>query len=177
MAHVIHDITICMTEPTAVPDTPAAITTTSVLAFFAADHAAVAPDGKIYVNGGGIALLRFPTFPANLPTLGIAAILELPFHDTMRDHTIRVGMVGPNDQELPVRVEAQFRTALVPDAQFGESGLVPFAVTVSNLEFPAPGRYTLVLWFDNIEKKRYWLRAIQTPGAASAGGSPSALDA
>ena len=166
-----------MTEPTAVPDTPAAITTTSVLAFFAADHAAVAPDGKIYVNGGGISLLRFAAFPATLPTLGIAAILELPFHDLMRDHTVRVGMVGPNDQELPVRVEALFRSAPTLEAQFGESGLVPFAVTVSNLEIPAPGRYTLVLWLDNTEKKRYGLRAIQTPIVASTGGSTSALDA
>lgn len=165
-----------MTESTAVPDTPAAITTTVVVAFFAADHAAVAPDGKIYVNGGGISLLRFPAFPATLPTIGIAAILELPFHDTMRDHLIRVGMVGPNDQDLPVRVEAQFRAAPSLEAQFGESGLVPFAVTVSNIEFPAPGRYTLVLWFDNVEKKRYGLRAIQTPIVASAGGSPSTLD-
>jgi len=165
-----------MTESTAVPDTPAAITATAVVAFFAADHAAVAPDGKIYVNGGGISLLRFPAFPATLPTIGIAAILELPFHDTMRDHLIRVGMVGPNDQELPVRVEARFRAAPSLEAQFGESGLVPFAVTVSNIEFPAPGRYTLVLWFDNVEKKRYGLRAIQTPIVASAGGSPSTLD-
>ena len=167
-----------MTDPTAIPDTPAAITTTtSVLAFFAADHAAVAPDGKIYVNGGGISLLRFPAFPATLPTIGIAAILELPFHDLMRDHTIRVGMVGPGDQELSVRVEAQFRSAPTPEAQFGESSLVPFAVTVANVEFPAPGRYALVLWFDNVEKKRYGLRAIQTPIVASAGGSPSAMDA
>lgn len=165
-----------MTEPTAVPDTPAAITTTSVVAFFAADHAAVAPDGKIYVNGGGISLLRFPAFPATLPTIGIAAILELPFHDTMRDHTIRVGMVGPNDQELPLRVEAQFRAAPSVEAQFGESGLVPFAVTVTNVEFPAAGRYSLVLWLDNVEKKRYRVRALQTPIVASAGGYPSTLD-
>jgi hypothetical protein len=166
-----------MTESTAVPDTPAAITTTSVLAFFAADHASVAPDGKIYVNGGGISLLRFPAYPATLPTLGIAAILELPFHDTMRPHTIRVDMRGPNEQELPVRVEAQFHAAPGLEAQFGESGLVPFAATVSNIEFPVPGRYTLVLWLDNVEKKRYWLRAIQTPIGASFGGLPSTSDA
>ena len=166
-----------MTEPTAVPDTPAVLTTPSVLAFFAADHAAVSPDGKIYVNGGGISLLRFPAYPATLPTIGIAAILELPFHDLMRPHTIRVGMRGPNDQEFSVRVEALFHSAPGLEAQFGESGLVPFAVTVSNVEFPTPGRYTLVLWLDNVEKKTYWLRAIQTPIVASMGGSPSTSDA
>lgn len=165
-----------MTESTSAPDTPAAITSTTVLAFFAADHAAVSPDGKIYVNGGGIGILRFSVFPATLPTLGIAAILELPFNATMRDHTIRLGIRGPNDQELPVRVEAQFRAAPSLEAQFGEPGLVPFAATVSNVEFPVPGHYALVLWFDNVEMKTYGFRAIQTPIVASAGGSLPASD-
>ena len=159
-----------MTEPTPVPDTPAVITSTSVLAFFAADHATVAPDGKIYVNGGGIGLLRFPAFPATLPTLGIAAIVQLPFHDTMQDHTLRVGLRGPTEEELPVQVEIRFRAAPSLEAQFGEAGLVPIGVTVPNVEFPTPGVYTLVLWFDNVEKKTYRMRAIQTPLVPTVGG-------
>ncbi|MGH3154852.1 MAG: DUF6941 family protein, partial [Streptosporangiaceae bacterium] len=103
--------------------------------------------------------------------------LELPFHDQMHDHTIRVSMRGPNDQELPLRVEAQFRAAPSLEAQFGESGMVPFAATVSNVEFPAPGRYTLVLEFDNVVKKRYTLRAIQAGIIGRAGGSPSGSEA
>jgi hypothetical protein len=151
-----------MTEATPVPDTPAVITRISVLAFFAADHAAVTPDGKVYVNGGGISLLRFPSFPATLATLGIAAILQLPFHNTMQDHTIRVGLRGPNDQDLPVRVEARFRAAPSPEAQYGEAGFVPFGVTVTNIEILTAGAYTLVLWFDDEEKATYRMRAIQT---------------
>lgn len=165
-----------MTEPTPVPDSPAVITATSVKAFFAADHAAVAPDGKIYVNGGGIGLLRFASFPATLGTLGIVAILELPFHDVMGDHVIRVGLRGPGQEELPVRVEARFRAAPTPEAQFGEPGFVPFGVTVTNVEIPSPGGYTLVLWFDNVEKQTYRFRAIQTPIIPSAGGAPSVAE-
>lgn len=175
-----------MTEPTSVvdpsdatdapraPATPAAITSASVLAFFAADHVSTAPDAKLYVNGGFFSLLRFPVFPATLPTLGIAAVLEMPFQDSMRDHTIRIGLRGPEREERPVRVEAQFRTAPTIEAQYGEPQLVPFGVTIPNVEFPAPGVYHLVLWLDEIEKKSYRLRAVQTPmvitGAAAVPG-------
>jgi hypothetical protein len=143
-----------------------------VLAFFAADHAAVTPDGKVHVNGGGIGLLRFPAFPATLATLGIAAILQLPFHSTMQDHVIRVGLRGPNDEELPVRVEARFRAAPSPEAQYGEAGFVPFGVTVTNVEVPTAGAYTLVLWFDDQQKATYRMRAIQTRLMPTVGGGP-----
>ena len=152
------------------------ITTTSVKAFFAGDHAAVAPDGKIYVNGGGIGVLRFAAFPATLPSLGIVAILELAFHDLMQDHTIRVGLRGPSGEELPVRVEARFRAAPTVEAQFGEPGFVPFAVTVTNVEFPSPGAYTLVLWVDNAERQTYRFHLIQTLIVPSVGGAPTVAD-
>jgi hypothetical protein len=151
-----------MTEETLAPDSPAAITSTSVIALFAADHVAVPPDGKMYVSGGFISLLRFPAFPAILPTLGMAAVLQLPFQDTMRNHTIRLQLRGPDRQELPVRVEAQFRAAPSMEAEFGEAGLVPFGVTVTNVELPVPGVYELVLSFDNVEKKAYRMRAIHS---------------
>jgi hypothetical protein len=152
-----------MTEESTVPDSPARITTTRVMALFAADHAVVTPDGKLYVNGGYLSALRFPSFPATLPTLGMAAVLELPFQDSMQDHMLRLGLRGPEDQELPVRVEAQFRTAPTLDARFGDPQQVPFAITVSNIEFPVAGVYQLVLWLDGTEKGAYSIRAIQTP--------------
>jgi len=150
-------------DATTAPDSPAAITSTSVLAFFAADHVSVAQDAKIYVNGGFFSLLRFPSFPAQLPTLGIGAVLEMPFQDIMRDHILRIGLRGPEQEERPVRVEARFRTAPTMEAQYGEPQLIPFGVTIPNIEFPAPGVYHLVLWLDDTEKKTYRMRAVQTP--------------
>ncbi len=162
------------------PDSPAAITRTSVLAFFAADHVAGTPDGKLYVNGGFFSLLRLPGFPAVVPTLGIGAVLEIPFQDMMRDHSIRIGLRDSERQdELPMRVEARFRSAPTLEAQFGEPQLVPFGVTVPNVEVPRPGVYNLVLWFDDVELKTYRIRAIQAamvvaPGTAPNPGGPVA---
>src|SRR5260370_19003474 len=135
----------CMTEMVSAPDSPEAITRTSVLAFFAAEHIAVAPDAKMYVNGGFFSLLRFAAFPATLPTLGIGAVLQLPFQDTMGEHMIRFGLRGPDGQELAVRVEAHFRTALSFAAQFGDPGLLPFGGTVTSVRFRAPPVYNLSL--------------------------------
>jgi hypothetical protein len=123
----------------------------------------------MYVNGGFFSLLRFSAFPAVLGTLGVGAALEIPFQDTMREHVIRIGLRGPDAQELPVRVEARFRSALSWEAQFGDPGLVPFGVTVTNVEFPTPGVYNLVLWLDEVELKTYRMRVTQTPGVPSVG--------
>jgi hypothetical protein len=111
-----------------------------------------------------------------LATLGIVAVLELPFHDVMGDHVIRVGLRGPSGEELPVRVEARFRAAPSVEAQFGEPGFVPFGVTVTNVEIPSPGAYTLVLWFDNVERQTYRFHVIQPPFIPSAGGAPSVAE-
>jgi hypothetical protein len=162
-----------MTNSPPTPESPASINQTSVVAFFAADHVAATPDAKLYVNGGFFALLRFPAFPATLPTLGVAAVLELPFHDTMRDHAIRIGLRGPDEQELPVRVEARFRASPSLEAQFGEPGLIPFGVTLTNVQIPTAGAYHLVLWLDNVERKTYRIRALQTPMVATAGTTSS----
>jgi hypothetical protein len=162
-----------MTEITSVPESPAPITSKSVVAFFAADHVALTPDAKLYVNGGFYNLLRFPAFPAVLPTLGVGAVVEIPFQDTMQEHVIRIGLRGPDGQELPVRVEARFKAALSWEAQFGDPGLVPFGATVTNVEFPRPGLYNLVLWLDNVEQRTYRIQVIQTPGVPSVGPTSS----
>ena len=125
-----------MTEMTTAPDTPAAITSMSVLAFFAADHVA-ASDSKLYVNGGFFNLLRFPVFPATLPTLGVGVVLKIPFQDTMRDHVLRIGLRGPDHQDLPVRIEARFHTTPSPEAEFGEEE--PGPVRGDNPQHPDPG--------------------------------------
>jgi hypothetical protein len=151
-----------MTEKSTVPDTPARITSARVLALFAADYAASSPDGKMHVNGGFVSAWRFPAYPAMLPTLGIGAVLELPFQDSMQDRVLRIGLRGPDNQDLSVNIEARFRVAPTLETQFGDPAQVPFAVTLTNVEIPAPGVYRLVLWLDGIEKETYPIRAVQS---------------
>jgi hypothetical protein len=160
-----------MTDSMAAPDTPEAITHTSILAFFAADHIVVS-ENKMYVNGGFFNLLRFPVFPATLPTLGIGVVLEIPFQDTMQNHALRIGLLGPDHQELPVRVDGRFRTTPSAESEFGEPTIAPFGMTIPNVQIPAPGAYSLVLWLDNKQVATYRMRAFQVPMVVSAGAAP-----
>jgi hypothetical protein len=155
--------------PADVPVSPAAITQPSVVAFFAADYVAAAPDGKLHVNGGFFSLLRFPSFPALQPTLGIGAVLEIPFHELMKDHIIRIVLRDPEDRDLPVQIEASFRSAPGLDNRYGDPNLVPLGLTVTNVQIPAPGNYSLVLWLDDTELRKYRIRVVQTPMVATQG--------
>jgi hypothetical protein len=162
---------VCMTEATSAPATPEAITRTSVLAFFAADHVAVS-DNKMYVNGGFFNLLRFPVFPATLATLGIGVVLQIPFQDSMQNHVFRIGMRGPEHQELSVRVEGQFRTTPGQEAEFGEPNIVPFGVVIPNVQIPGPGAYQLEFSLDHQPIATYRMRASQVPMVMTIGPPP-----
>ena len=84
-----------------------------VIAFFAADHAAVA-DGKVYVNGGFFSRLNFPTYPAVVPSVTLVAVLEVPFHAYHEDHTVGMGLEDADGEALPLKVEGQFRVGADP---------------------------------------------------------------
>jgi hypothetical protein len=161
-----------MTEAISAPESPVALTSMSVVAFFAAEYVAVMPDGKLHANGAFFNLLRFPSFPAVQPTLGIAAVLKVPFQATMQEHAIRIGLRDQDGHDLPVSLEARFRSALTVEAQFGDAALVPFGATVTNVEFPAPGTYRLILWFDGAEQADYTIRIAQVPGMPSMWQTP-----
>jgi hypothetical protein len=87
--------------------------------------------------------------------------VEVPFHDTYKEHSIVFTLRGPNNEELPLRIEARFRSTATHDAVFGEPHLVPLAANVVNIEFRQPGSYNFLLSFDGKELGRYALRATQ----------------
>jgi hypothetical protein len=55
--------------------------------------------------------------------------------------------------------------------------MVPFGVTLTNVQIPTAGAYNLVLWFDDVEVKTYRLRAVQTPMVTSSGAAASVPEA
>jgi hypothetical protein len=50
-----------------------------VLIFTLADHAIVAPDGKLYINGAGVDSMTLPTIPGNTLPLSLALRLRTPW--------------------------------------------------------------------------------------------------
>lgn len=156
-----------------VPETTRAIEGIRALGFFPADHA-VAESGKVYVHGGYWTLLRFPTFPAVFPTCGIVAVLQVPFHKNQADHKLVVRLEGSQGEPHPMRVDGTFRTAPGLEAQFGEPGALPMAVSVHGLTFERPGGYRFILEVDDEFVAHYSFRVIQVavPGQAAPSTAP-----
>jgi len=76
----------------------------AVRIFTLCDHAAVPPDGKIYIHGGGVHQLFVPQIPGPLRTLFLMVRLSIPWHMLGEPHTVRIraldldrNPVGPSD--------------------------------------------------------------------------------
>lgn len=67
--------------------------------FLLADHAAAAPDGKLYINGGGITRLAAPTIPFAVPLLSVILRFQTTESDT-GEHWILLRLQDPNGVDL-----------------------------------------------------------------------------
>jgi hypothetical protein len=157
-----------------VPRTIRQVEGLKALGFFPADHAA-AEGGKVYANGAYWTHLRFPSFPATLPVCALVAVLQVPYHQTQKDHTLLIRLLDGQGKEHPFRAEGGFRTAPTIDAEFGEAGTAPFAIPITSLEFQRPGAYRFILEVDGHFVTDYSFRVIQTaiPGLPARSTSPN----
>src|SRR4030081_1708022 len=62
----------------------------AVRIFTLCDHAAVPPDGKIYIHGGGVHQLYVPQIPGPLRTLYLVVRLSIPWHMLGEPHTVTI---------------------------------------------------------------------------------------
>ena len=61
--------------------------------FTLADHAAIAPDGKIYMNGGAVAQVFLREIPGQLPPLWLVVRIRVPFHMTSDQVPLRMRLL------------------------------------------------------------------------------------
>jgi hypothetical protein len=67
--------------------------------FLLADHAVAAPDGKLYINGGGITQINVPMLPYGIPYL--SAVLRFLVDSTdVGDHTFLLDLESPGGAHL-----------------------------------------------------------------------------
>ncbi len=152
----------------------ASLTRIEVLAFFTADHVVQEASGKLYVNGGFFNILRFPVYPALLPTLGIGASLHVPWHAYHQDHHFAITMFDEDRQPLEFRIEGGFRVGADILLGHGDPSVVNIAGTVTNVEFQHPGRFRLVLTVDGEPLGGWGLQLVQLPiGLPSAAAPPA----
>lgn len=67
--------------------------------FLIADHAVAAPDGKLYVNGGGITRLALPAVPMVVPALSIV-LRFLVNEEDVGEHMLALRLQNPEGIDL-----------------------------------------------------------------------------
>lgn len=144
-----------------------------VLGFFPADHAA-ALEGKVYVNGGFWNLLRFPSFPAVMPSFSLVAVLEVPYRAYHQDHTFVLALEDADANPMNFRAEGTFRVGTEPHMRVGDPTVLPFTVNVNNLTFERPADLSFKLELDGTELHRYGFRVVQVIGSLTPATPPPA---
>jgi hypothetical protein len=111
-----------------------------------ADSAQVA-DGKLFVMGGGWNIIG----PDPVP-VALAMLIEVPWDRANERHTIRLELLDadaqpvcvpqpPDDDDLPVVIEAHFEVGRPPGLKRGSPLNVPLAVNLAPQPIPPNGRY------------------------------------
>ncbi|GEL47391.1 hypothetical protein CHO01_25070 [Cellulomonas hominis] len=141
---------------------------------------AVSAEGKLYVQGGGWNMLHLPAFPANLPRIGIALSVAVPYSATNQNHKLTIHLEAEDGQQLPLgapapgagdalgapmAIEAQFQMGRPPGIMPGDAQLIPFALNIDGYPLEKPGLFAFVVSIDGTEMHRLHFRAIQAlPG-------------
>ena len=133
--------------------------------FFPADYAIV-ENGKVYASGAFWSVLRFPSFPAILPSMSLIAVIKVPPHANYADHAFRINLVDRDENPAGMRVEGAFRSAPSIEHNVGAPGLSPIAVPIHHLTIDRPGEYSFTLSIDDSELDRYPFSVIQVASIA-----------
>lgn len=153
-----------MTEVQDVPEETRTIDRFQALGFFPADHAA-AESGKIYASGAYWTHLRFPAFPAVLPSMALVAVLRQPFHESHENHRFEMTMENADRERLPTfKVEGEFRATAGVESKYGDAGIIPLAVPLHGVLFERAGDHSFVLSVNGAEIARYKFSVLQVFG-------------
>jgi len=112
---------------------------------FLADHAVVPPDGKVYVNGGGITGLAVQQLPARV-VFAVVGGFRFSVDDVGKTIRFEVRLVDADDKLVvpPLDLQFQLNGAPAPD---GRDLTLP-AVAYMSPMFATPGLYRVQVWHD-----------------------------
>jgi hypothetical protein len=131
------------------------------LAFFTADHAA-AENNKLYVNGGFWQAVVQDRFPARVVG-SLVAVIKVPATEYHENHRVSIGLVGPEEESLPFRIDGNIRVGAAPHLDRGDPSVISMAFPLDGLVLERAGDYCFVLSINDNVLKRYRVRAIQSP--------------
>lgn len=104
----------------------------AVRIFTLADHAVVAPDGKLYVNGGGVDQFYLRQVPQPVAPLFLVVRVRIPWHMTGEPHTLVVRVLDGDRKPLSADplVKADFEVGRAPGQRPGDELAMTLAIPI-----------------------------------------------
>lgn len=111
--------------------------------FLLADHAVAAPDGKLYINGGGITRLTAPVVPFALPFLSV--VLRFAFsHSDVGDHFLLIRLQDPQAVDMLPADPSEFLVP-EPDGPKEEEHFVQVVMSFGGIPILMRGTYQFTI--------------------------------
>jgi hypothetical protein len=129
---------------------------------FLAESVAVA-DGRLFVQGAGLAHLQVPEIPVHVGRIGLAVLLSVPVARTGEQIPLSVHMEGPDGTpiglsdagaEVAGGVSGSLVAGPAPEGFPLDAQLVPLAFNFDGLTLDQAGAYAAVIRIDGSEAAR-----------------------
>jgi hypothetical protein len=136
---------------------------------------------KLYALGIGWNVIDAAQFPARHSRLGVGLVIHIPYTATNQTHEFSVHIENEDGAPLPlaeagpgtdprtvedghvIRLGGSFNVGRPPELPPGDEQIVPLALQLDQIEFPAPGIYSMVVEIDKNDEARlpFRLRQLQ----------------
>lgn len=125
-----------------------------------ADYANVTQDGKLNVMGAFDTIIA-KQFPAVLPLAVIALRLTLDYEDRSAAHSLELVIVNQDGREFG-KLEGRLEVPQIPP---GQRATVNQVLTLQQLSFDRPDRFSVVIRWDGEERQRLPLDVVAVPAS------------
>ncbi len=135
-----------------------------------ADGARVGGYGKLYIFGGQWDRLFAPSVPARHPIIGIGLVVELAYHEALKDHPVEITLRDADGSHVGPKAVLNLRVGHPVGLEPASSVFVPIALEMPQIEFPQYGRYEWVVEMDGETEGRLPLTVAPPPGPVLSAG-------
>ena len=124
------------------------------------DHSE-AINGKLYVNGGGWNMLRFPELPQEM-SFGIGFAIDIAWHETNRRHELELRVEGPDGETLGDELTFELETGRPPGVVEGQDQRIVLSLTAT-MTFETAGPHAVVVRAAEAEIGRGRFYVVEVP--------------
>jgi hypothetical protein len=144
-------------------------------AFLLADAVSAPPDGKLYIHGAGLTVVRAPAFPFSTP-LGIAIRMLVGERELERPHEFTLSFRDPEGRDIHPVTSFKTEPTQATRLEEGEEQFLQVALNFGGLTFFQPGVYEIELRGDGEQLRLTTLPLVLLGEREAAAGQPEAED-